>query len=532
VFVDARQIPDGTRLSAAVCIVGTGPAGLSLARVLSGAGHRVVMLEAGGLTTTAGSQEMAQADSVGAPFLPAHISRRRAFGGTSRWWAGFCRPLDPEVMGPRPWIDHSGWPVSLDALAPYYANAQALLDIAEPVWDPLRWSEGIRGLLAPPEDETPLRPVNLYRAPQRFLGAKYREEFRSSSTVDVLLHAHATAVALNSSGTAVERIKVQTLRTGRHLIVEARAFVLATGGIENARLLLASNDVHNAGIGNGYDLVGRYLMNHPHLAAAWLHLPDNARAGQRARSQRRVPEVQRVALSAARAAAEQIGQFSAYLYPVSQSHHHPWTRSVGYSSLISLLGMNRVAAVQQDPGPLVGAIIKDIPGLLEDVSRKLANRFRNQPYLCAVAETEQVPNRDSRVMLSTRRDPFGQPIAAIDWRLTEQDKRTMRRGIEILDQSFQASGFMPAARESWLLNEDLAHYPGEDWAHHAGTTRMSTDPKQGVVDADCKVHGVGNLYVAGCSVFPTEGMAPPTMTIMALALRLGHHLADRMAALA
>lgn len=487
------------------------------------------MLEAGGLATTAGSQQMATADSIGVPFLPAHISRRRAFGGTSRWWAGFCRPLDTEVFGARPWIEGSGWPVAFDTLTPYYDNALAALDIDVPEWDPAGWSDGIRNLLAPPQGQAGLRPVNLYRAPERFLGAKYREIIRRSARVEVLLHAHATAIDLNADGTSVRAIKVRCLNGGA-MTVEARIFVLATGGIENARLLLASNDIQPQGIGNGHDLVGRYLMNHPHLAAAWIPLHETARAGQRQRSQRRVPEVQRVGLSPECAKAEEIGQFSAYLYPVSEAMHHPWTRSVGYSSLISLLGMNRVAAVQQDPGPLVQAMFGDLPGLAQDIARKFANRFKDQPFLCAVAETEQVPNRDSRVTLSTRRDAFGMPCALVDWRLTEQDKRTMRRGIEILDAAFQASGFAPSIRESWLLNADLANYPGEDWAHHAGTTRMSSDPRTGVVDTNCRVHGVRNLFVTGCSVFPTEGMAPPTLTIIALALRLGDHLNDMLSA--
>lgn len=487
------------------------------------------MLEAGGLATTAGSQDMATADSTGVPFLPAHISRRRAFGGTSRWWAGFCRPLDTEVFGVRPWINDSGWPIAFETLSPYYEQALGTLDIDVPEWDPAGWSGSVRNLLAPPQDRDGLRPVNLYRAPQRFLGAKYREVVRRSTSIEVLLHAHATAINLDADGRSVQSIQVRCLDGGA-LTVEGQAFVLATGGIENARLLLASNDVQHQGIGNGHDLVGRYLMNHPHMAAAWIPLHETARAGQRARSQRRVPEVQRVGLSPARAKAEEIAQFSAYLYPVSEVLNHPWSRSVGYSSLISLLGMNRVAAVQQDPGPLVKAIFGDLPGLAQDVARKFANRFKDQPYLCAVAETEQVPNPNSRVTLSTRRDAFGMPGASIEWRLTEQDKRTMRCGIEILDGAFQACGFKPSIRESWLLNEDVANYPGEDWAHHAGTTRMSNDPKTGVVDTNCRVHGVGNLFVTGCSVFPTEGMAPPTLTIIALALRLGAHLSETLPA--
>lgn len=530
-FLDARRIPNGTSFDAAICVVGTGPAGLSLAHALSGTGHKVLLLEAGGHWTSAASQQLAIAESIGVPFLPAHISRRRAFGGTSRWWAGFCRPLDDEVFAQRPWIDGSGWPITRETLEPFYAQALELLDIDDPVWDPVEWQQGVREMLAPANGTSPLLPVNLYRAPQRFLGARYRDAVRASATIDVMLNAHATAFAMNEEGTRVTAVAVRSPE-GNELRVAARHFVLATGGIENARLLLLSNKVHRRGIGNDHDCVGRYLMNHPHLAAAWIPLHDEARSGQRARSQRKVPEVQRVALSPERAAAEGIAQFSAYLYPVAAPNHHPWARSVGYSSLISLLGANRVAAVQQDPIPLVGAILKDIPGLAKDIAGKVTNRFTDQPFLCAIAETEQVPNRESRVTLSGERDALGLPMATVDWRLTEQDKRTLTRGIEILDETFQACGFRPALRESWLLDEDLVHYPGEDWAHHAGTTRMSLNPRMGVVDTDCRIHGVANFYVAGCSVFPAEGMAPPTLTIMALALRLGAHIKEQLETLA
>lgn len=171
----------------------------------------------------------------------------------------------------------------------------------------------------------------------------------------------------------------------------------------------------------------------------------------------------------------------------------------------------------------------DLPGLGKDVVRRLTAPFRHSNIICALAEVEQVPNPDSRVRLIAERDRFGVPRVEVDWRLVEQDKLTIRKGLAALEARLGPSTVADVVHHPWIQTDNLQSFPGQDWAHHAGTTRMHDDPRKGVVDRDSRVHGMDNLYVTGCSVFPTEGMTPPTITIMALASRLAAHLRADMA---
>jgi choline dehydrogenase-like flavoprotein len=144
---------------------------------------------------------------------------------------------------------------------------------------------------------------------------------------------------------------------------------------------------------------------------------------------------------------------------------------------------------------------------------------------------EQAPIDDNRIVLAAdASDPvFGQPTVRVDWRMTERDKRTVRRGLELCRQYLEARGGtdfrittdLSGGPESWTIGGPSGMDPG---GHPMGATRMSSDPADGIVDPNLRVHTTDNLYVASCSVFPTGGSANPTLTIIALAVRLAEHL--------
>jgi choline dehydrogenase-like flavoprotein len=139
---------------------------------------------------------------------------------------------------------------------------------------------------------------------------------------------------------------------------------------------------------------------------------------------------------------------------------------------------------------------------------------------------EQAPNPASRVTLSSERDALGMPRVRLDWRLTELDHRSFRAFYEVLGRELGRAGVGRLQMRDWVLEAPTAPWPpslGGGW-HHMGTTRMSRDPKQGVVDVNCRVHGVANLYVAGAAVYPTAGCVNPTLTLVAMTLRLSDHL--------
>jgi choline dehydrogenase-like flavoprotein len=276
--------------------------------------------------------------------------------------------------------------------------------------------------------------------------------------------------------------------------VRAQLFVLATGGIENARLLLASNDVQAAGLGNGRDLVGRYFMEHPHLVAgALLRSSEQVSIDfYRAREAGQIQVAGLLVPSAALQRREKLLAFGSFLSPSAELP--PFESAL--SRLVT--GMDR-------PGE-------------EPASR--AFFFMN--------ECEQAPNAASRVRLDEDRDALGVPRVKLEWRLSNLDRESLRRGHELLAHALGRAGL---GRFQVMLDaEDLSWPAGMTGGrHHMGTTRMHASPQHGVVDPDARVHGVANLYVAGSSVFPTSGASNPTLTIVALSLRLAERIREVLA---
>ncbi len=520
-FIRSREVPPNTEISVAVCVVGSGPAGLGLCLELDNFSGRVALVESGGFEPSADAQDLARAENVGLPFLAPDISRCRFFGGTSARWAGFCRPLDADDFMTREWLPNSGWPFAASELAPHYDRAAAICQVEDVEWNPQDWFQDVRATSALPPVGSAFFAANIFRSPNRYFGTSYRAHFERART-EVYTGATVVEIETDDRASRVERVCVEG-PGGNRFWIRAKWFVLATGGIENARLLLTANRVQSAGLGNGNDLVGRYLMNHPQVAGAWFAL-KNPNPQLTTTSQRTIPAAQRITASPATMQREGIAKFSAYLLPAAQSQVHPWAKGAAFTALTSLMGINQKSALVPNRAALMGALLSDVPGLVGDLATRLIGRVQGRRILCVLAECEQVPNRESRVRLTAERDRFGLQKASIDWHLTALDKRTIRRGIVALQNHMEAAEVAETVYDPWVLNDDLSTFPGEDWAHHAGTTRMHDSPKQGVVDRHGRVHGVENLYVAGCSVFPTEGMAPPTLTIIALACRLGAHI--------
>ena len=481
-FVDTRSIEAGARLACDVCIIGAGAAGISLARELRGARARVCVLESGGLEPDGDTQALYRGRGVGlAGDGYLETSRLRYFGGSTNHWWGMCAPLDAHDFEARPWVPHSGWPVSRADLDPYYARAQPICQLGPFDYDPDAWDPD-----PPPLGPRSLRRMWQYGPPTRF-GAVYREELRASTNVAVHLFANAVDLAATDSGRRVEHVVVKTLQGGQ-FTVAARAVALAAGGIENPRLLLGSDGVVKAGLGNGRDLVGRFFMEHPHRQPAGEILFDDPRLaawGQKreARGARFLvnlgvrPEVQR---------QHRLLNGSLQLWRSWRAETQPEG---------SLLGLLRDLAAGAGAGPPQRA--------------ELFARF------------EQAPSAESRVRLSEERDALGQRRVVLDWRLGALERDSLRRTLEILAEDLAAAGTARVRIEDASAAGAPEFTGGE---HHMGTTRMSGDPSTGVVDRDCRVHGIENLYVAGSSVFPTVGWANPTLTIVALSLRLADHL--------
>jgi choline dehydrogenase-like flavoprotein len=506
VILDANDVDEGDTISADLCIVGAGPAGLTLADRLISAGLDIVVLESGGDAWDERTQALADGLLTGERFrfngaevTPA-TSRLRQLGGTSNHWTGQCRPLDPHDFEVRDAVAHSGWPITFDELAPYYRRAAASCDLATDEWDASWWSTTTAMPLL--TDGDPLRTVVFQFSPPTRFGPALRPNLAAAGSVDVYLRANVTSIVTTADGSSVERMKVATL-AGQHWSVEASRFVLAVGGIETPRLLLASDGQASAGVGNGNDLVGRYFMDHPHSIAGRVQFATPAEAWAfYTIGSRRLPG----------------GKEELAWGGLGPSADEQTRAGIGNASVQLWSGLE---------GPPRDD--RDLETGAADAVGQLLNASPPAPTTAVMSvRTEQRPNPDSRVTLGDDRDELGMRRVVVDWQVTDADRETLRRTIEIVGRRLGALGL--ARVEVDPSGRAIEGWPVEIGNHHMGTTRMAADPADGVVDADCRLHEVDNLYVCSSAVFPTSGMANPTLTIVALAHRLADHLRGRSSA--
>jgi choline dehydrogenase-like flavoprotein len=534
-FVDARTLPADTAIQAAVCIIGAGAAGITLALSLRNAGFPVVVLESGDFEFDAATQDLDAGDLAGVSNWPTDISRLRFFGGTTNHWSGWCRPLDEIDFEPRAAIPLSGWPFRRGALTVYYEQAQRICELGPLDYDnPQAWI-GETGQQAPKFDPGRLKTSIIQVSPPTRFGQTYREKLEKADTVTVYLNANVVDLQANLSASAVDRIKARSLE-GPAFTVQARYVVLATGGLENARILLLSNGVQTAGLGNGNDVVGRYFMDHPwftYAAVARFADPDPALPLFFDETPMRGTSVF-ATLAAGEKLAATDGGVGGFRVVMQKMHRVP-------EGVDSLKAVGNALAHFKLPPHLwdqIGNILRDRDIVVDSLYRTVTGR-KTSPFASAdptagaiIGATldiniEQAPNASSRVTLSDKRDSLGQNRLVLDWRLSETERQTYQRAQQLVALEFGRLGIgrvnaKPLPNHGW---------PEEMYGsrHHLGTTRMSDDPKTGVVDANCRVHGLANLYIAGGSVFPTSGYANPTLTIVALAVRLGDELRRRMA---
>ncbi len=502
-FVDNGALSHDSLLEAEVCIVGAGAAGIAMALELGDRGRDVIVLEGGGLTPSDRSQELYDGEMVTRyrGDLDAGIPRQlrmRCFGGSTFHWSGWCRPLEPLDFEKRDWVPHSGWPIGYAELVPWYRKAMPWIDIDD--WPDLEGAPP-DPLAFPPRSATVETRVFHFSPPTRF-GVKYRERVGSHPSVRVLLETNALRLQANATADRVERV-VARVEDGPEISIRARVVILACGGLENPRLLLLSDREQPEGLGNGRDLVGRFFQEHPHTKCGWIIREPGGNFRDHYQRRYRVegsPMERRLV----------------------------WVTSPEVRARDRLLGFELSARRRRIRLGRLGASVEHARASL----RSWSEPDREDEPLAGGAwelgsHSENAPNPDSRVTLGEERDRLGLRKLRLDWRLGELEQRSIERSFEIIASEFGAT---LAGRARFMLEAERPFAKTRGGAHHMGTTRMSDDPSQGVVDADCRVHGIDNLYVAGSSVFPTSGSANPTFTLLALALRLADHLQSRLAA--
>jgi choline dehydrogenase-like flavoprotein len=510
-----------------VCIVGAGAAGISLALQLDATRSRVCLLEAGGCAYERATQELFSGDVAAAQYPILREARLGALGGTTNVWAGWCRPLEELDFKQRDTDPASGWPFGLDELRPYYELAHALCGLGDFAYDSRHWERVLaaRPLLAGDADFTN-RIFHIYG--QQF-GSRYRRRLQQSRNIDLILHAPVSRVVMNEAGCRAEQVRVRTLN-GRRIAIAAKRIVLAAGGIENPRLLLLSGNGPEQAPGNARDLVGRYFTDHPFVDPGTLvcrgtkrtldyYLPAAVAATDGRTSVRGVLSLRREVLE-----RERLLNAALFFYPRYESHRAFATAEV--KAFLQIWEKLRKRGVPGGAWPHVARAARAPHWIALAMLRKAA--VRNGPAarwrVRAMFETE--PRYENRVVLTNETDAIGRHRPRVEWRLGERDLSNMSRVTALFDKAVRRSGIGHLERA--FPDESSAWERAvEGGKHHMGTTRMHVDARFGVVDENSRVHGVTNLYVIGSSVFPSPGYANPTLTIVALAIRLGDHLKSK-----
>lgn len=549
---DARSIEPGTRIDADLCILGGGAAAISLCLEYMKSGHSVIVIPGGGPSQTASCIDLYRGSvNPNTSHEPIEENRIRMWGGTTTVWGGRCVPFDPIDFRKREWVPNSGWPIDLEELEPYIAMANDLSEAGAADFDarsvfPGTQSEILRGF---DSDKITTWKLERWSIPTDY-SKRYRREIEAAPNVRVLLHAHGIHLQLETDGKSISHVDA-ACSPGRIFKVHASNTVIACGALENARLLLAARDILPTGIGNHHDLVGRYYQSHRFGVCGHAILNDAFHdfIYDFEKDDEGVYCRRRFWLTEEAQEQHQTGNVVGFFFRnVSGCSEHR-NAMVSLIMIIKTLlggakkGPKRLMQIIKDQRRELAShawiVIKDGPSIFGQVATVAYTRYFQKRRLPMVLppkktnrfplfyQTEHAPLYDSRVTLDeTSKDDFGMPRLDVRIRFSEIDHRTVKTFVELFQKRIEESGigtFHISDEEMDILDNPEKH-PFNSNSHNIGTTRMALNEEHGVVDKDCRVFGVNNLYVAGSSVFPTSSHANPTLMIIALALRLSKHL--------
>jgi choline dehydrogenase-like flavoprotein len=507
---DGRLLDNDLVIEGDICIVGAGAAGISMALDWNNTGYKVILLEGGGFEYDSKIQDLYAGKTTGQPYYPLMSARLHYFGGTTGHWAGFCSTFDPIDFRKRDWVKFSGWPIGPADLDPYYKKAQKKLELGPYEYSATYWQKTDPALMPLiKSDSVVWNKIWQFSPPTRF-GQKYKNEILQSRNIHLYTYANVVQMNTNENGTVVKEIIVRNLE-GRKQRIRAKRFILACCAIQNARLLLASNHQFPNGLGNGHDLVGRFFMEHLEIKSAelWLMKPDTLK-------------LYAFVFGITKARAE---------LAIQAQKQEEFGMLNGTVSLLPLeIAKKMKPAIeawnQKDPRLSADRFMGGIAKVEKETILPSSGSRGYQLF----TRIEQAPNPNCRVTLDAERDGLGVPRASLHWELSSMEKNSLRKINRLIGEEVGRAGIGRVRLMDYLTNPNDLTWPtftGGGW-HHMGTTRMSEDPKQGVVDANCKVHGISNLFVAGSSCFTTAGAANPTLTLVALTLRLSDHIRGLM----
>jgi choline dehydrogenase-like flavoprotein len=507
-----------------VCIIGAGAAGIAMAREFIGTSYSVTVLEGGGPVFEPASQEPYKSEITGLGHSGIHTGRARVLGGTTTMWAGQALPLFDSDFRQRDWVPYSGWPIEFRDLRDFYTRAERVMQVPCATYDSASWP---RESCKPPQyaDELIESYFSQFTHVPDF-AVKYRAELMASPNITLLTHANVTSLSANEDASAIREATVKSF-DGHECRVQARMFVICCGGIDTARLLLVSNSVERDGIGNRHDLVGRFFQDHPGVSIPVK--PLNKRCFGEWYNGFKIGNVRhsiKLAASAKMQRKERILSVGAEVfYPIDD--HDP----IGAAKIV-LQALRQPHLRSQVPAALA-QILKGPHKVARAafrhyVLKQVASVNAGTPHIGF--GVEQQPNPQSRVTLSNQVDCLGVRRTRLEWKVGTEEGRSIDIFARTVAREMKRLGvaeFDPADLK--LTGRERGENGGYiDASHHMGTTRMGSDPAASVVNSSCRVHDYDNLYIGSSSVFPTCGFSNPTLTMLALCLRISDELKVRM----
>lgn len=562
-IANGETLDAGAVLEADVAVIGSGPAGITTALELENYGLKVLVIESGHRRFDSVTQELGEATIEDpARHAPMSMTTRRVLGGASSVWGGRCVPFDRVDFRERPFVD-GVWPVSADELSPLYDRACELLFCGRAAFDQAEMPHLPPSIVPGLADGDVLTSTfERWSLPTDF-GKVYYARLERSQDVRVVTGLTCTRVVLEPSDVAVKSLEARTL-SGKSISVKARAYVVACGGLEATRLLLASTDSHGRAVGDHSGNLGRWYMGHLEGSIANIRFktPAHDTIYGYERDTDGVYVRRRISVHEDAQLREQLPNVVGWLANpnLPDASHHDGALSLAYLILASPVGglfsppAQRAAMTgQRVPGVPYGPVrrspvrehlrnvIRDPRGALgfafDFGYKRFVTRGRRAPgFFVERADNvyplqfhgEHLPSFDSRVFLNDSRDALGMPRLSIDVRFSEADVDGILRAHEKWDEHLRVQGIGELEYVGGDPAASVANCLGAGF-HQSGTTRMSEDPNDGVLTRDLAVHGFDDLYVVSSSAFVTSGQANSTFMIVVFAIRLAERLRSQLA---
>lgn len=557
VRIDSTDLPPDAELQADVAIVGAGPAGITLALELAGAGHSVALIESGSDSFDAEVQQLGDAVLEDPAHMPMSEATRRQLGGASNVWGGRCVPFDAIDFQTRQITGNAHWPVSYEEIQRYYERAcEWCVCGSDDAFDARELPDLAERSLIPGWPEGDVRATTLERwsLPTNF-GRQYRRRLEESELVTLTTRLTCTEIVVGEDGYAVSHMVGQTL-AGNCARIHAARYVLACGGLEATRLLFASDRVHSRGIGNHAGHLGRWYMAHIEARIARVHFTTPAK--ETIYSYERDPDGvyvrRRFTFSPQFQRQHELPNAALWLEnpEIGDPSHRSGSLSFVYLMLVSPLGRYLIsegirkhqlgdssaiskrahfANVLRSPLATVAFALALGYGRFLKRGRKVPGFFipNSANVYPLLYQSEHLPNRASHVAVVAQRDALGMPRLQPRMHIDARDIDGVIRAHEHFDRYLRehSLGYLEYIVEDFDKAIRDRFFYG---CHQSGTTRMAKRSEDGVLDADLAVHGFEDLFVASSSAFVTSSQANSTFTIVAFALRLAEHLHRSLAA--